>query len=334
LSLFHVIGRDAALEAVRGSSAQYIDAVAEAYILHAQGLGENPPSRFLRIPNREADRAIALPAYLGSDRNVWGLKWISSVPNNVPRGIPRASGVVILNDGDTGVPFACVDASVVNAVRTAASAAIAAKLLSPRSRTDRVLGIVGAGYIAESVTRYLIADGWEFEQVRVFDLNAERMSRWQRDAPSNQQVAMCSTPEAAVDEADVVILATTASAPYLHSLRGAPLVLHLSLRDIGVGVIASAQNVVDDVDMAVSESTSLHLAEIALHHRKFVDGTIVDLMTGIIQPDTTRPRIFSPFGMGILDIAVAHEIYRHALARGSSLAVSDFCGNPASDATI
>jgi ornithine cyclodeaminase len=325
-----LVGRDAALAAVRGRVPHFINTVAEAYLLHAQGLTENPRSRFLRIPDRAPDRAIALPAFIGGDRNVWGMKWISSVPGNGARGIPRASGVVVLNDAETGFPYACVEASVVNAVRTAASASLGARYLSPDEPGDAVLGIVGTGFIAGATVEYLRADGWRFRRALAFDADPERLASLHRREPyAALDITPCDSADQVAAESDLILFATTASEPHVASLGGSPTVLHLSLRDLGVAAVSGSQNIVDDVGMSLSEATSLHLAEMALGHRGFVDGTIAEMMTGLVKPDPSRPRVFSPFGMGILDVAVADEIHRHAASSGGLTEV-DFFGSDAS----
>ena len=133
----------------------------------------NPPSYFLRFPDRPTARIIALPASLGGQVRVDGLKWISSFPDNVAAGIPRASAVLILNDHDTGYPFAVLESSIISATRTAASAALGADRLSRgRTRPSRV-GFIGTGLIARYIHTFLAGTGWEFDEIGVHDLSAD-----------------------------------------------------------------------------------------------------------------------------------------------------------------
>jgi N-[(2S)-2-amino-2-carboxyethyl]-L-glutamate dehydrogenase len=114
---FAVISGAQVQRALQGQEKEIVELVAATYRLHGVGDSVNPPSYFLRFPDRPSDRIIALPASIGGDVRVDGLKWISSFPGNVAAGIPRASAVLILNDHDTGYPFACVEASIISATR-------------------------------------------------------------------------------------------------------------------------------------------------------------------------------------------------------------------------
>src|SRR3712207_3990096 len=159
--------------ALHGREKQVVELVEATYRLHGAGDSVNPPSYFLRFPDRPTARIIALPASIGGDIRVDGLKWISSFPENVAAGIPRASAVLILNDHDSGYPFACLESSVISATRTAASAAAAADWLSRgRSRPTRV-GFFGVGLIARYIHSYLAATGWSFDEIGVHDLSAD-----------------------------------------------------------------------------------------------------------------------------------------------------------------
>jgi ornithine cyclodeaminase/alanine dehydrogenase-like protein (mu-crystallin family) len=94
---------------------------------------------------RPSARIIALPASIGGPLRVDGLKWISSFPENVAAGLPRASAVLILNHHDTGYPFACLESSIISATRTAALAAAAADWLSRRGARPARVGFFGTG---------------------------------------------------------------------------------------------------------------------------------------------------------------------------------------------
>jgi hypothetical protein len=106
---FAVITGAQVQRALQGQEKEIVELVAATYRLHGAGDSVNPPSYFLRFPDRPSARIIALPASIGGPTRVDGLKWISSFPENVGAGIPRASAVLILNDHDTGYPFACLE---------------------------------------------------------------------------------------------------------------------------------------------------------------------------------------------------------------------------------
>src|SRR6195256_4146897 len=170
---FAVISGAQVQHSLEGREKQIVELVESTYRLHCAGDSVNPPSYFLRFPDRPASRIIALPASIGGQMKVAGIKWISSFPDNVAAGIPRASAVLILNDHDTGYPFACIEASIISATRTAASAALAADWLTRgRSRPTRV-GFFGVGLIARYIHTYLAGTGWSFDEIGVFDLSPD-----------------------------------------------------------------------------------------------------------------------------------------------------------------
>ena len=88
---FSVIPGAQVRRVLRGREAEVVQLVESAYRLHAEGRSVNPPSYFLRFPDRPSSRIIALPASLGGAAPVDGLKWIASFPGNVAEGLPRAS---------------------------------------------------------------------------------------------------------------------------------------------------------------------------------------------------------------------------------------------------
>ncbi|MDT7708824.1 MAG: hypothetical protein QOG20_4431, partial [Pseudonocardiales bacterium] len=159
---FAVISGAQVQHVLLGHEKQVMEVVEATYRLHGAGDSVNPPSYFLRFPDRTSSRIIALPASIGGQVRVDGLKWISSFPENVAAGIPRASAVLILNDHETGYPFAVLESSIISATRTAASAALAADRLSQgRSRPTRV-GFFGVGLIARYIHTFLTGTGWSF----------------------------------------------------------------------------------------------------------------------------------------------------------------------------
>lgn len=327
---FAVISGAQVHQATAGQEKAVIAAVEKAYRLHGAGDTVNPDSYFLRFPDRPSSRIIALPASVGGEVGVHGIKWISSFPENVAAGIPRASAVLVLNDADTGYPFAVLESSIISAARTAASAALAARALGEaRGTTPRRLGFVGGGLIARYVHTYLAAAGFGFDEIGVHDLSAEHAEGFsdylRRSQPSD--VTIHATSEDLIRSSDLVVFTTVAGEPHVHDpawFSHNPLVLHLSLRDLSTEIILSSWNAVDDIEHCLKANTSPHLAEQATGNRDFIAGTLDDVLASRITPPADKPVIFSPFGLGVLDLVVAKHVYDAVTTSGTLTTIPDF----------
>jgi 2,3-diaminopropionate biosynthesis protein SbnB len=304
-----------------------------AYRLHGSGNTVNPDSYFLRYPGKPSARIIALPAHLGGAVQKSGIKWISSFPENRASNLARASAVLILNDATTGYPLACIEASLISATRTAASAALAAEHICPNP-FEGTLGVIGTGVIARTTIEWLLFRNWKFRKFSLYDVNrteAEHFSKWLRDR-HNLTAGIQAHLDDAISDSSLILFTTTTQDPYLADdklFQHSPTVLHLSLRDICVNVILASQNIVDDVDHCLKAKTSLHLTEMAMGNRDFVSGSLVDLLEKKFKLDHDRPRIFSPFGLGVLDLAVGNFVLEAAKSSGAAIALPNFFSNSA-----
>ena len=325
-----------------GREKQIVELVEATYRLHGAGDSVNPPSYFLRFPDRPASRIIALPASIGGEHRVDGLKWISSFPENVSAGIPRASAVLILNDHDTCYPFACLESSIISATRTAASAALAAYWLSrgrgsgnggAGGRPARI-GFFGVGLIARYIHTFLAATGWTFDEIGVHDLSAGSAAGFrgylEQPGPGSGTPGRITVHDRAEDlirSSDLVVFATIAGKPHVTDpswFDHNPLVLHVSLRDLAPEILLASANVVDDVDHCLKANTSPHLAEQLTGNRDFLLGTLDDVMAGRGSVPDDRPVVFSPFGLGVLDLAVGKYVYDEVVRSGELHVIDEF----------
>ncbi len=325
---FAVIPGAQVSRALQGREKQVVELVEATYRLHGAGDSVNPPSYFLRFPDRPSSRIIALPASIGGQVRVDGLKWISSFPGNVAAGVPRASAVLILNDHDTGYPFACLESSIISATRTAASAALAADWLSRgRERPARV-GFFGVGLIARYIHTFLAGTGWSFDEIGVHDLSAGHAAGFRgylEQSGTVGRITVHDRAEQLIRSSDLVVFATVAGQPHVTNLTWFghdPLVLHVSLRDLAPEILLASANFVDDIDHCLKAGTSPHLAEQLTGNRDFLSGTLDDVMAGRVTVPAGRPVVFSPFGLGVLDLAVGKYVYDE-VARSGELHVID-----------
>ncbi len=318
-----------------GRELDVTDTVRTAYEVHAGQDTFLPPSTFLRFPHSPANRIIALPAYLGGDFGVTGIKWVASFPDNLRKGLDRASAVVILNSVETGMPEAIIEGSIISAKRTAASAALAARVLRSGAGIASV-AIIGCGLINFEVVRFLVRHCPELETLVVFDLDPARAEFFKQSCRALSERIETRTV-AAIDDAlaaaPIISIATTAATPHITDLaKVAPgsVVLHVSLRDLAPELLLSCDNVVDDIEHVCRAQTSIHLAEQLTGDRAFIRCTLGDILTGQALARTSADSItvFSPFGLGILDLAVAQYVCRLARQQNQGTIINSFLPEP------
>lgn len=321
-------GRDVE-ELLAGREREIAEVIGRAYVAHNQGQSSLPHSNFLRFPGNDLDRIIALPAFLGDGFDVAGLKWISSFPGNLKRGMARASAVLILNDTETGRPEVVLESSLISARRTAASAALGARTLLAGAPAGRV-GLIGTGLINFEIARFLGALCGASRYL-LYDLNAERARHFASllGNVGGTEAEVASSLEEVLAACPLVSFATTAVKPHVSDLSMCPpgaVLLHISLRDLTAEAILPCDNVVDDVDHAVRANTSLHLAEQATGRRDFVRCTLADILEGKApaRRGDGSIAVFSPFGLGVLDVALGQMVVEAARAQGRGVAIDSF----------
>ncbi|MFC4334321.1 2,3-diaminopropionate biosynthesis protein SbnB [Salininema proteolyticum] len=325
MSEFHIVPATACRTALEDNPAHLRTIIENTYRAHDAGHTVNPDSHFLRFPDKPDDRVIALPAYLAGHTHRIGIKWISSFPANLDHGLPRASAVLILNDHETGRPLACLESAHISAHRTAASAALAAQTLG--GNRARSVAVIGAGVIAATVLDHLAATDIEVTELACHDLDEARAGRLLQDKHRDHAWPVRTVGLTQALDADLVIFATTAASAYVpedHRFHPGQLVLNISLRDLAPDTILEAANILDDIDHCLKANTTPHRAEQATGNRDFIDGTLGGVLTGRDRPRPDRPVVFSPFGLGVLDIAVGDYVLDRSLNDGTAVAVPGF----------
>ena len=184
--------------------AEIIELLETAFLEKGNGRVEMPPKPGIH-PGGGDNFIHAMPAYIPAMASA-GVKWVSGFPENHRRDLPYISGLLILNDVETGLPVSVMDCSWITAMRTAAATAVAARRLArPESA---VLGVLGCGVQGRTNTEALLVD-FPLRRVMAYDVSRPAVERFAEDISSRFQleVVPVENPQKAVSECDLVVTA-------------------------------------------------------------------------------------------------------------------------------
>ena len=306
------------------SSQLYVEAVSYALTLHAEGDIVQPLKPYLRWYGERghiADRIIAMPAYIGGEEPIAGLKWVGSKHDNPSRrGLDRASALIILNDPESHYPIAMMEGSVISGMRTGAVTAVAARSLARKDVGH--LTCIGCGPIARMQLLTMLEQFPSITTIHLFDLNSQAAQGLTNEVRQRYEAVdyrVEATAEDAVRRGEVVITCTVTDTPYIpyEWLSKGTFVSNISIMDVHKEVFLKADKVVVD-DWEQSNREKKVINQLVLEgrfSREQLYAELGEIVSGRRPGRESEDEIIilNPMGMAIEDVACAQAIYRRAL---------------------
>ncbi|MFT5093717.1 MAG: ornithine cyclodeaminase/alanine dehydrogenase-like protein (mu-crystallin family) [Porticoccaceae bacterium] len=187
---------------------QAIELMEESFIALTQGTIQVPVRTNITTA---AGTMLYKPALMPASKT-FALKAVSIFPGNAERGLPVTTGLMLVNDGDTGLPLALMDAEYLTALRTGAATGLATRLLANPETT--VAALFGTGGQAACQLQAML-EVLALETIHVFSrnpANAETFCRHQIESAGDCRLVPASSRNV-LSECGVMTTATSSKAP-------------------------------------------------------------------------------------------------------------------------
>jgi alanine dehydrogenase len=257
-------------------------------------------------------------------RSVLAAKVNVNLPDNSRlRGLPTIQGALILADAIAGHPLAVMDSTALTAIRTAATAMLAASFGAHRK--SKVAAMIGCGAQARYQLDALLAS-FPIEEIRVFDIDGIRAQGLAEViAKVGPHARIAGSAASAVEDADICITCTTSKRPVLtNDLAYAGCFIAAMGADnpekceIEPALMARARVLVDDIEQCAISGDLAHALHAGVVSRNEVYADLAALAAGeeVGRADSDELVIFDSCGSGVQDVAAAWLAYQTACAAG------------------
>ncbi len=305
------------VEACALSMNEVVELVEAAFLAKGRGEVEMPPKPGIHpMPDSFIH---AMPAYLPA-MGAAGMKWVSGFPTNQARGLPYITGLLILNDPETGFPTAVMDCTWITAERTGAATAVAARYLArPDTRTAAILGCGVQGRANVAALKCVLP---ELRRVQAYDVAPDRLKSFVGDMADRHglEVVPVASPRQALAGAEAVVTA-------------GPILKHptpsIEAGWLEEGAFACPVDfdcywkpaALHAVDRFYTDDTSQTLYYRGEGYFQDIPAIFADLGEVVAgrKPGRQRPEerlLAMNLGVALEDMAVARRVYDIALARG------------------
>lgn len=161
--------------------------------------------------NGEDRRFMAMPAYLGGNFKMAGMKWYGSNIENKKQGLPRSILMMMLNDKDTGAPLALMSANLLSAYRTGAIPGVGAKYLARKD--SETVAIIGPGVMGKTSLSAFVSVCPNLKTVKIKGRGQKSIESFtefvKQECPQIENVIVCETMEEAVRDSDIISTTTS-----------------------------------------------------------------------------------------------------------------------------
>ena len=285
-----------------------------------QALGEgkifHPVKEPMWLNEKRTNMILAMPALVQS-KKLAGVKWVSMLKDQMP-GYPTCGGTLLtLSNTDNGQPYAILEATDITTMRTAGGhGAIAAKYLAKKDSKN--LTIIGCGEEAKAGIDGLLSL-FALEEIQVFDLNPLAMQAFKDYVGDRAKVIFANDAKSAVENADILLMVTTARKPVVMFEwipRGCTVLGLYSFYDLDPTCSKKADKWV--LGSKYTDNHQIVFDPLLEEHKLSMDDVYADLAEIVTGKAAARESddeiiVFTCLGMGALDTAVGEVIYRRAV---------------------
>lgn len=307
----------AEVESVGITMAEIIAALETVFVEKGKGATEMPPKPGIH-PGPPDSFIHAMPAYIPALKSA-GIKWVSAFPENQKHGLPYITGLLVLNDVDTGLPLAVMDCVWITGMRTGAATALAATFLArPESS---VVGILGCGVQGRTNVEAL-KTRFSIKKVMAYDLSETARKNYAADISRrlDLEVVGVASPREAVSGCDIVVTAgPILKEPHATILPGwLDKGAFASLVDFDAYWHADAM--METAKFCTDDTAQLqHYREMGYFQRiPAIHADLGELAAGAKQgrESADERTMTANLGLAIEDMAVAPLIYKRAKEKG------------------